>query len=79
MMQWRLGSELNRRTRICSPLHDHSATQPKASKIAAETKSPAVRGFSEYVGAGNEIRTRDLYLGKVSLYQLSYSRNEGKL
>ena len=25
-------------------------------------------------GAGNETRTRDLYLGKVSLYQLSYSR-----
>ena len=25
-------------------------------------------------GAGNEVRTRDLYLGKVSLYQLSYSR-----
>ena len=26
--RWRLGSESNRRTRICSPLHDHSATQP---------------------------------------------------
>ena len=26
------------------------------------------------VGAGNEIRTRDLNLGKVALYQLSYSR-----
>lgn len=26
---WRLGSELNRRTRSCSPLHDHSATQPE--------------------------------------------------
>ena len=25
---WRLGSESNRRTRSCSPLHDHSATQP---------------------------------------------------
>jgi hypothetical protein len=25
-------------------------------------------------GAGNEVRTRDLYLGKVSLCQLSYSR-----
>src|SRR5512135_2823180 len=28
----------------------------------------------ENFGAGNETRTRDLYLGKVSLYQLSYSR-----
>jgi hypothetical protein len=25
-------------------------------------------------GAGNRVRTDDLYLGKVSLYQLSYSR-----
>ncbi len=28
-------------------------------------------------GAGNEARTRDLNLGKVALYQLSYSRVEG--
>jgi hypothetical protein len=27
-------------------------------------------------GAGKEIRTLDLYLGKVSLYQLSYSRTD---
>ena len=27
-------------------------------------------------GAGNEIRTRDLNLGKVALYQLSYSRTD---
>ncbi len=27
-------------------------------------------------GAGNEVRTRDLNLGKVALYQLSYSRAE---
>ena len=26
------------------------------------------------LGAGNEARTRDLNLGKVALYQLSYSR-----
>jgi len=31
-----------------------------------------LRGFS--IGAGNEARTRDLNLGKVALYQLSYSR-----
>ncbi len=28
MNKWRLRSESNRRTRSCSPLHDHSATQP---------------------------------------------------
>ena len=30
----------------------------------------------EKYGAGNEARTRDLNLGKVALYQLSYSRSE---
>ena len=30
-------------------------------------------------GAGNEIRTRDPDLGKVVLYQLSYSRIESML
>ncbi len=28
----------------------------------------------ENFGAGNEVRTRDLDLGKVALYQLSYTR-----
>ena len=28
----------------------------------------------EEIGAGDESRTRDLNLGKVALYQLSYSR-----
>ena len=27
-------------------------------------------------GAGNEIRTRDIQLGKLALYQLSYSRSQ---
>ena len=30
-------------------------------------------------GAGDGIRTRDIDLGKVALYQLSYSRSIGKL
>ena len=30
-------------------------------------------------GAGNETRTRDPDLGKVVLYQLSYSRKEGHI
>ncbi len=37
------------------------------------TKGPA-RGGAPGSGAGDEIRTRDIYLGKVVLYQLSYSR-----
>ena len=28
-------------------------------------------------GAGDEIRTRDIQLGRLSLYQLSYSRKRG--
>ena len=44
--------------------------------------SPLPRGCSttephgprSVLGAGNEARTRDLNLGKVALYQLSYSR-----
>ena len=38
---------------------------------------PAVNKWSEEegFGAGNEVRTRDLNLGKVALYQLSYSRD----
>ena len=42
-----------------------------------ETKTAKACMHSPYqllFGAGNETRTRDLYLGKVSLYQLSYSR-----
>jgi hypothetical protein len=35
-------------------------------------------GLPIELGAGKEVRTPDLYLGKVSLYQLSYSRITGK-
>ena len=43
----------------------------------------ASRGFAwaavcrgRKIGAGNEIRTRGLNLGKVALYQLSYTRTQ---
>jgi hypothetical protein len=32
-----------------------------------------------FVGAGNEARTRYLHLGKVALYQMSYTRNIAQL
>ena len=38
------------------------------------TRVAALSRKTEKVGAGNEVRTRDLNLGKVALYQLSYSR-----
>ena len=28
------------------------------------------------IGAGDEVRTRDIQLGRLKLYQLSYSRSE---
>src|SRR5262245_6558382 len=33
---WRRGSESNRRTRLCRPLHDHSATPPRNKKREVE-------------------------------------------
>src|SRR5690606_39429754 len=42
------------------------------------TKPRRCRGLSK-TGAGNETRTRDLNLGKVALYQLSYSRVEPRI
>ena len=33
-----------------------------------------MRGMKACLGAGDGIRTRDIDLGKVALYQLSYSR-----
>ena len=37
--RWRLRSESNRRTRLCRPLHDHSATQPGRSGCRREPAS----------------------------------------
>ena len=52
---WRRHPDLNRGSRICSPMPYHLAMAPKN-------------------GAGNEIRTRYLHLGKVALCQMSYAR-----
>ena len=72
---------------------DCNAPAPKAPGAAdrgAEKRGPAPpfshppRGRESpkpgrpSIGAGNEARTRDLNLGKVALYQLSYSRNAAK-
>ncbi len=39
--------------------------------------SVSITSKNKNFGAGNEARTRDLNLGKVALYQLSYSRKTG--
>ena len=46
---------------------------PYSVKCLRTKKSPEVQGFF-LCGARDEIRTRDPNLGKVVLYQLSYSR-----
>jgi hypothetical protein len=47
-------------------------TLPPSQRQKQQT--PVLPGFWREIGAGNEARTRDLNLGKVALYQLSYSR-----
>ncbi|VXB99029.1 hypothetical protein MASSI9I_50861 [Massilia sp. 9I] len=75
---WRRGRESNPSRRLCRPLHNRFATSPDF--ILAELTRPVmcrinreVNVFSKF-GAGEESRTLDLNLGKVALYQLSYSR-----
>ena len=53
---------------------------PATSPLPRECSTTEPQGRSiEKDGAGNETRTRDLNLGKVALYQLSYSRAETTL
>ena len=76
-LNWRLGSESNRRTRLCRPLHNHSATQPAVCDSFPQSKTPRSGSracLGARSGAGNETRTRDIHVGNVTLYQLSYSR-----
>ena len=70
---WRRGSESNRRRRLCRPLHNHFATPPRLAAAGFEALKGSSRFPSEF-GAAEESRTLDLNLGKVALYQLSYSR-----
>ncbi len=42
-------------------------------------ESSPIVGVEPNIGAGDGIRTRDINLGKVALYQLSYSRAGGGL
>jgi hypothetical protein len=71
---WRRGPESNRPTWICNPVHNRFATAPRPQKRSAETKRGNRFPLFLKSGAGEESRTLDLNLGKVALYQLSYSR-----
>lgn len=73
---WRRDPESNWGRRICNPLHGHYAIAPLPQPRDLEAKrGKAVFAFPQDSGAGEESRTLDLYLGKVSLYQLSYCRS----
>jgi hypothetical protein len=51
--------------------------KPTSAKLVfPSTNKLSELAFKCQFGAGDESRTRDLNLGKVALYQLSYSREE---
>ena len=68
-LDWRRDPESNWATRICNPLHNRFAIAPNLPEKMEAFLLP----FFVF-GAGEESRTLDLNLGKVALYQLSYSR-----
>ncbi len=87
MREWRRGPESNRPTWICNPVHNRFATAPHREnrprknhrgtcpeKTAGNEKGEMNIPLFGKSGAGEESRTLDLNLGKVALYQLSYSR-----
>ena len=43
-----------------------------------QKNSPPIWADCLFYGAGDEARTRYLHLGKVALYQMSYTRNNKK-
>ena len=77
---WRRDPESNWAKRICNPLHNRFAIAPNPEPAAICIANRVVPDRSQKKqlpgesGAGDESRTRDLNLGKVALYQLSYSR-----
>ena len=52
----------------------HGSERSGTNKKGSHAGFPSSRPYGSLSGAGNETRTRDLNLGKVALYQLSYSR-----
>jgi hypothetical protein len=43
-------------------------------RISGTADEPMIRRLASGRGAGDETRTRDIFLGKEVLYQLSYTR-----
>ena len=66
--------EIQTKTRAGHPPVRARITEPANPRYSAQRLAAG----SSFYGAGNEARTRDLNLGKVALYQLSYSRSRGE-
>jgi hypothetical protein len=71
---WRRGRESNPSKRLCRPLHNLFATSPETLLRFPLGEKKGSQASLLNSGAGEESRTLDLNLGKVALYQLSYSR-----
>ena len=59
---------------IVPPFALHRCVQTAENRQRKEATRRGWPEMNEGHGAGDAIRTRDIYLGKVVLYQLSYSR-----
>ena len=69
LRSWRRGTESNRRIKVLQ-----TSALPLGYR-ALQANGPVDRGrTARRTGAGDGTRTRDIDLGKVALYQLSYSR-----
>ena len=57
-------------------LEPKSGFEPETSSLPRMRSTPELLGLvtQQKYGAGDEIRTRDIQLGRLTLYQLSYSR-----
>ena len=51
--------------------------EPGTSSLPRMRSTPELLGlnYQKIIGAGDETRTRDIQLGRLTLYQLSYSRS----
>ena len=55
-------------------MHYGGGTRSRTEVDGFAIRCMATLPFRRKFGASNEVRTRDLDLGKVALYQLSYTR-----
>jgi hypothetical protein len=65
------------KTRTVRPTLTGEGRTLKDTRLSHDSRGrPSINGFviSKIYGAGDEVQTRDIQLGRLTLYQLSYSR-----